>query len=180
MEVWVTGLFSLCKTITSSGICAFHKTIKPGGSLWDFKLPQNAGSCHLAVFHSLPVWKWGGGRGSGSHNDSSGWVLISVWGALYNFGSSLTKLSTLHYATYPQTEDENAISSMVNKCCGRQREPSVQVPRCKSPVCMTRRVRVYSWLVCDLNRTPNWCDNPTRNMAELAISDDCKFGKPPG
>ena len=22
------------------------------------------------------------------------------------------------------------------------------------------------------------CDNPTRNMAELAISDDCKFGKP--
>ena len=22
------------------------------------------------------------------------------------------------------------------------------------------------------------CDNPTRNMTELAISDDCKFGKP--
>ena len=22
------------------------------------------------------------------------------------------------------------------------------------------------------------CDNPTKNMAELAISDDCKFGKP--
>ena len=25
---------------------------------------------------------------------------------------------------------------------------------------------------------PFSCDNPTRNMAELAISDDCKFGKP--
>ena len=30
----------------------------------------------------------------------------------------------------------------------------------------------------DSGMDPSMCDNPTRNMTELAISDDCKFGKP--
>ena len=48
------------------------------------------------------------------------------------------------YVIFPPTEGKNAIPSMVNRCRGRRRGPSVQVPVCRSPVCMTR-TRVYSW-----------------------------------